>query len=47
VEFIIPYWLDGNIEGAVDKLVDEAVAKWQVYDRSIDDITCILVFLNV
>ena len=46
VELVVPYWLDKDIEGACDKLVYEAVSRWEKSDSSIDDITCIVIFLN-
>ena len=43
---IVPYWQQGNPEGACDKIVKESVAHWKKEDEVIDDITVIVVFLN-
>lgn len=47
VSMVAPFYLQNNPEGACDKLVKEAVAHWKKEDEVIDDITCIVVFLNV
>ena len=44
---VAPYFLMGNPEAACDKLVKEAVNCWKREDEVIDDITCIVLFLNV
>mmetsp|Transcript_14261 Transcript_14261/g.10312 ORF Transcript_14261/g.10312 Transcript_14261/m.10312 type:complete len:200 (+) Transcript_14261:897-1496(+) len=47
VNLVVPYWLQGNPEAACDKLVKESVAHWKKEDEVIDDITCVVVFLNI
>eukprot|EP00347_Sterkiella_histriomuscorum_P005738 403355459 len=47
VQMLVPFWLQNNPEGACDKLVKESVAHWKKEDEVIDDITCVVVFLNV
>lgn len=47
VEMIIPYWNKKDIEGACDRLVNEARKRWEINEKwLIDDITCLVVFLN-
>lgn len=52
IEMIAPFWEIGNIEGACDKVVKEAVSRWKRVnitqsDDSIDDITIVLAFLSL
>eukprot|EP01022_Parablepharisma_sp_SALTPOND_P000565 TRINITY_DN102_c1_g1_i2.p1 TRINITY_DN102_c1_g1~~TRINITY_DN102_c1_g1_i2.p1 ORF type:complete len:461 (+),score=-10.16 TRINITY_DN102_c1_g1_i2:1068-2450(+) len=42
VEMVVPFWLNKDVEGACDKLVNEATSRWEKADASIDDITCIV-----
>lgn len=46
VRIAIPFWKENNAKGACDKLVDEATARWKKRNGSIDDITCIVMFIN-
>lgn len=46
VEMVVPFWFNKDVEGACDKLVNEATERWQQNDASIDDITCIVIFIN-
>eukprot|EP01022_Parablepharisma_sp_SALTPOND_P000567 TRINITY_DN102_c1_g1_i4.p1 TRINITY_DN102_c1_g1~~TRINITY_DN102_c1_g1_i4.p1 ORF type:complete len:351 (+),score=15.55 TRINITY_DN102_c1_g1_i4:1068-2120(+) len=46
VEMVVPFWLNKDVEGACDKLVNEATSRWEKADASIDDITCIVIFIN-
>ncbi len=46
VELIVPFWQNGDAEGACEKLANEATGRWERADASIDDITCIVIFLN-
>jgi hypothetical protein len=39
--------LKKNAEGASECLVREAYRKWKQKDENIDDITCIVIFLDV
>ena len=43
---VFPFYLKKNAEGAAETLVKEAFKKWKRED-SVDDITCIVVFLDV
>ncbi len=45
VEMVAPYWEHRNPEGACDKLIAEAVRRWQKEDEVIDDITVVVIFL--
>ena len=47
VSLVVPYWLQNNPEGACEKIAKESVAHWKKEDEDIDDITCIVVFLNI
>jgi len=47
VEMVVPFWEANDPEGACDKLISEAVYHWQNEDEVIDDITLIIVFLQV
>jgi serine/threonine protein phosphatase PrpC len=44
---VYPYYLKRNAEGAAESLVREAFKKWKKIDNTIDDITCIVIFLDV
>ncbi len=46
IELVAPYWTHKDVEGACDRLVTEALTRWQTHDTAIDDITCIVVFIN-
>ena len=45
VEMVIPFWKNGDPEGACDKLIKEAVKNWEQKDEVIDDITAVVIFL--
>lgn len=47
VAMVAPFYQQNNPEGACEKLVKESVAHWKKEDEVIDDITCIVAFLNV
>ena len=47
VNILAEHWINGDIEGACDKLVKESVQRWQEEDTVVDDITFIVAFLNV
>ena len=44
---IYPFYLKKNAEGAAECLVREAFKRWKKEEDSIDDITCIVVFLDI
>lgn len=46
VDIVKEYWEIGKIEMSCDRLVKEAVSRWQRTEESIDDITVIVIFLN-
>ncbi len=47
VELIIPFWGKKDVEGACDRIVNEAVHRWGENERGVvDDITCIVIFIN-
>jgi len=47
MELVVPYFEKGGAQGAVNKLVEVATEKWQTEQGMIDDITVLVVFLNV
>jgi len=46
VEMVVPFWINKDVEGACDKLVNEATSRWEKGDASIDDITCVVIFIS-
>ena len=44
---VYPYFLQKNAEGAAESLVRAAFKRWKREESVIDDITCIIVFLDV
>jgi hypothetical protein len=46
VSIVAPFYEQGDIQGACDKLTSVAVDRWQEEEEMIDDITFIIIFLN-
>lgn len=46
VETVYDYYLKGDIEGAVTRLINEAIIAWEREDEVIDDITCLIAFFG-
>ena len=46
VNIVKDYYLENNIEGAIEHLYNEASKRWLMEEKVIDDITIILLFLN-
>jgi serine/threonine protein phosphatase PrpC len=44
---VYPFYLQKNAEGAAENLVRAAFKRWKREESVIDDITCIIVFLDV
>ena len=44
---IYPFFLKKNAEGAAECLVRESFKTWRREEDSIDDITCIVIFLDI
>lgn len=44
---VFPFYLKKNAEGAAECLVREAFKTWRREEDSIDDITCIVIFLDI
>ena len=42
-----PFLASKNAEGAAEALVRASYKKWRAEEHNIDDITCIIVFLDV
>jgi len=47
VEVVVPYWQKNDLTGAVNHLIRISEQRWREEDEVIDDITCILIFLNI
>ncbi|OMJ90244.1 hypothetical protein SteCoe_7447 [Stentor coeruleus] len=47
VKLVVPYWRRGDAEGAAEVLAKEAKATWMREEEVIDDITCVVLFLEV
>ena len=43
---VINYYNKGDIKGAVKKLIEDATIMWKNEEDSIDDITCLCVFIS-
>ena len=46
-EIIMPHFQNNSAEKAAEAIIKEAIKRWQEEDTSIDDITCIIIFLNI
>jgi len=46
VNMIKPFYLNNDIQGASEFLVNESTKRWRKEEEVIDDITLVLVFLN-
>ena len=46
IEIVMPHYEADDAEMACESLVEVATERWRKYDASIDDITCVIVFLN-
>jgi serine/threonine protein phosphatase PrpC len=46
VEIVKDYYLENNIEGAIEHLYNEASKRWIMEEQVIDDITVMIIFLN-
>ena len=46
VNIVKDYYLENNIEGAIETLYNEASKRWIMEEEVIDDITIIIIFLN-
>ena len=47
VNIVMPHYQNNSAEKAAEALIRESMKKWQEEDTSIDDITCIIIFLNI
>lgn len=43
----MPHYLNNSAEKAAEAIIKEAIKRWQEEDTSIDDITCIIIFLSI
>ena len=46
-KIVYPFFLQKNAEGAAESLVRASFKRWKREESVIDDITCIIVFLDV
>lgn len=44
---IMPHYLNNSAEKAAEAIIKESIKRWQEEDSSIDDITCIIIFLSI
>ena len=44
---IMPHYRQNSAEKAAEALIKESIRRWQQEDTSIDDITCIIIFLQI
>ena len=44
---ILPHYQNNSAEKAAEAIIKEAMKRWQEEDTSIDDITCIIIFLSI
>lgn len=44
---IMPHYKSNSAEKAAEAIIMESQARWKQEDTSIDDITCIIIFLNI
>ena len=47
VEIVMPHYQKNSAEKAAEALIREAMKRWQEEDTSIDDITCVIIFLSI
>lgn len=47
LKIVVPYWRVNDVVSASEALAKEAKFKWMKEEEVIDDITCIVIFLNV
>ena len=47
IKYVIPYWENNDPKGACKKLEQVSVEYWKKEDEVIDDITAIVIFLNI
>jgi hypothetical protein len=45
-QIILPYYKNGQAEQAANSIVKEAANQWKMKEDVIDDITCVVVFLD-
>ena len=43
----MPHYLNNSAEKAAEAIIKESIKRWQEEDSSIDDITCIIIFLSI
>lgn len=44
---VMPHYLTNSAEKAAENVIKEALKKWKEEENAIDDITCIIIFLNI
>jgi hypothetical protein len=43
---VVPYFAKNDIKGACNKLIDDSTLMWKAEEDSIDDITCLIIFIR-
>jgi hypothetical protein len=46
-KIVYPFYLQKNAEGAAENLVRASFKRWKKEESVVDDITCIVIFLDV
>lgn len=46
VNIVFKYYDKSDVQGAVDAIINEAYSRWVKADLSVDDISCVIVFLQ-
>lgn len=46
-QIVMPYYKQNSAEKAAEALIKESIRRWQQEDTSVDDITCIIIFLQI
>ena len=46
-EIVLPFFEKKNAEGAAEALVRKSYTRWKEEEEVVDDITCIVIFLDV
>ena len=46
VKIVVPFWKEWDVQGACDALARAAHKTWITEEEVIDDITCVIIFLN-
>jgi len=45
-DMVEPFYINNNVNGACDKIVDESYKRWRKEGMMVDDITCVVIFFT-